>query len=219
MKNLLRAFSFNILFMFAIAGMVLYQSGPLMFTTLMPAVSFQDMLDGKEVKKGTHVKGDVVYSFDYFASESTYTKRSDGSRSGSRKSGNYYLLPTSTGFIALKCRQDDVAALDKLTEETFEFLASGAEPATKVPMEGVVKPLEGNLVNYYNEYLEELGYTEAEIKEMGEPLVIEYVFVTGVQIVFAIGVVLLLLAFFVLWRKSKKIARGSGLNRVEDLPG
>ena len=86
-------------------------------------------------------------------------------------------------------------------------------------MEGVVKPLEGNLVNYYNEYLEELGYTEAEIKEMGEPLVIEYVFVTGVQIVFAIGVVLLLLAFFVLWRKSKKIARGSGLNRVEDLPG
>ena len=59
MKNLLRAFSLNILFMFAIAGMVLYQSGPLMFTTLMPAVSFQDMLDGKAEMPGRMSREDI----------------------------------------------------------------------------------------------------------------------------------------------------------------
>ena len=47
-----------------------------------PAVSFQEILDGEEVKAGSHVKGDIVYVLDYFATESTYTQRSDGSRSG-----------------------------------------------------------------------------------------------------------------------------------------
>lgn len=217
-KKLIRAFRTDVLMLFAFAGIMLYQGAPLMLVSLKPAVSFQDLLDGKEVKKGSHVAGDVVYTLDYFASQSTYTQRSDGSRSGSRKSGNYYLVPTSTGYIALKSRQADVETLNKLVDETFEFLSSGTEPTTKFHMEGAVKPLEGNLVNYYNEYLEELGYTDTEIQEMGDPLVVEFVSFGAVRIFFVIGLVLLALAIFILWRRYKKQVRGSGLNRVEDLP-
>lgn len=190
-----------------------------MIVSLKPAVSFEDMLDDKEVSPGTHVSGDVVYTLDYFASESTYTKRSDGSRSGSRKSGNFYLVPTSTGYIAVKCRQADVEAFNKLVDETFEFLSTGTEPTTKVFMEGTVKPLSGQLVSYYNEYLEELGYTESEIQEMGEPLVVQYVAFGFVRGFFIAGLVLLLLLLLLIRNNYKRAVRGSGLNRVEDLPG
>ena len=217
-KKLIRSFRTDVLMLLAFAGVMLYQSTPDLLVSLKPAVSFQDLLDGKEVKNGSHVAGDVVYTLDYFASQSTYTQRSDGSRSGSRKSGNYYLIPTSTGYIALKSRQADVETLNKLTDETFEFLSTGTEPTTKFHMEGSVKPLEGSLVKYYNEYLEELGYTETEIQEMGDPLVIEYVWFNAVRIFFAVGLVLLALAVLILRLRYKKLVRGSGLNRVEDLP-
>ena len=51
-------------------------------------------------------------------------------------------------------------------------------------MEGSVKKLEGNVANYYNEYLEELGYTAEEIKAMGDPLVVEFRSFTAIRVMF-----------------------------------
>ncbi len=158
-----------------------------MFTSLKPAVSFQDIIDGEEVKEGTHVAGNVVYAMDYFASESSYTKYSDGSRSGSKKkSGNYYLIPTATGYIGLKSREADVSALNDLSDETFEFISCGAEPKTEIFMQGTVKKMDNKLAGYYQDYLEELGYTQEEIDEMGQPLYIEYVSFGAVRVMFLI---------------------------------
>jgi len=118
-KKLLGGLGRDVLLLFVIGGVLLYQTAGAALVSIKPAVSFEDMLDGAEVKPGTHVAGNVVYAFDYFASETSYTQRSDGSRSGDRKNGNYYLIPIANGYIGLKCRQADVADLDKLSEETF----------------------------------------------------------------------------------------------------
>lgn len=96
-KKLVRSFSTNILILMVIGGVMLFQSAGHMLVSLKPAVSFQEILDGEEVKAGSHVKGDIVYVLDYFATESTYTQRSDGSRSGDKANGKYYLLPTAEG--------------------------------------------------------------------------------------------------------------------------
>ncbi len=204
--------------LFLFGGIMVCSSFSDFIVSFKPAVSFGDMLEGEEVKAGTHVNGDVVYVLDYFASQTTYTKYSDGSRSGSRKSGNYYLIPTADGFIGLKSRQADVAALNQLSEETFEFISSGTEPSTAIAIEGAVKPMETDIAQYYKDYLAELGYTEEEIEAFGEPLVIQIRNFLAVRIIMLLGILLLVLAFVILVRSYKRAVRGSGLPKAEDLP-
>ncbi len=200
-KKLVRSFSTNILILMVIGGVMLFQSAGHMLVSLKPAVSFQEILDGEEVKAGSHVKGDIVYVLDYFATESTYTQRSDGSRSGDKANGKYYLLPTAEGYIGYKCRQADVAQMEKISEETYEFLMGGAEPTTTFQAEGGVEVMEPELEKYYREYLVDMGYSESEIDEMGEPLVIKYVSFTAVRVIFFLGLAVVVLAIFLVVRR------------------
>ncbi len=219
MKKFLSCFSRGT-FMLLLFGIILicFSAGDT-FISLKPAVSFEDMLDGKEVKTGTHVAGNVAYALDYFASETSYTKYSDGSRSGDKKSGNYYLIPTATGFIGLKSRQKDVSALDDLSDETFVYLTDGTEPQTEIFMQGTVKVMEDKLAGYYREYLEDMGYTQGEIDDMGQPLFIDYVSFGSVRAMFIIGVALVCLGFFLMWRRYKRAEnRSENLKSVDDLP-
>lgn len=217
-KKILRAFQMDVLVLLIFGGTLIRLSSADMFVSLKPSISFEQMLNGSEVKAGDCVAGNVLYALDSFAAQSTYTRRSDGSRSGSRNSGKYYLIPTSSGYVGLKSRQSDVEALDTLSEETFQYLETGSEPTTTLFMQGSVKVMEDSLVKYYTEYLEDLGYTEAEIQSMGEPLVIQYTNFTAVRIMFAAGIVLIVLAFLLLRLKYKRILRRSRLNKAEDLP-
>lgn len=218
--NLVRSVNRGVLTLLAFGGMLLYLSAADLVVSFKPAVSFEELLEeDKELKPGSHVKGNVVYALGYFASESTYTKRSDGSRSGSRKSGNYYMIPAATGCFALKCRQSDVEALDGLSEETFDYMMSGTEPSTEIFIEGKAEYLEGKLAGYYKKYLADLGYTEDEVEQMGEPLVVRYVNFMAVRIGFVLGLVLVLLGIFLLRAGYLREERGSGLRKAEDLPG
>ncbi len=215
-----RAFNTGVLMLVMIGGMMLYLTTGDLIVSFKPAISFEDMLDenSKGVKAGQHVEGNVKYVLDYFASESTYTKYSDGSRSGSKKSGNYYLIPTVDGYIGLKSREKDVSTLNQLTEETYTYLTTGEEPVTEFFVEGRVHKLKGNLVRYYKEYLQEFGYSDSEIEAMGEPLVIQYVSFTAVRVMFVIGIVFLALGLFLFQRRYRYEVMGSGLPKAEDLP-
>lgn len=220
--NVLRAFGREVLILLAFGGTLTYMTVPDLVVSLKPAVSFEELLseDGKEIKPGSHVAGNVVYALDYFASESTYTRRQDGSRSGDRRSGNYYLIPTAGNYVALKSRQADVEILNQLSEESFNYLITGEEPPkTEFYVEGKVELLEDKLVKYFREYLEDLGFEKEDIDSLGEPLVIRYVNFTAVRVMAVIGVVLLLLAGLLYRRRYRIETRGSGLRRAEDLPG
>ncbi len=217
-KKLFRSIGRDTLMLLVLGGMLIYLSAEYFVVSFKPAVSFQDMLEGTKVKEGSHVAGDVVYSLGYFASETTYTKYKDGSRSGDRKNGNYYLIPTAEGFVGLKSRQADVAGLDKLSEETYNCIENGTEPATKVFMEGTVHAMESDVAKYYRECLQEQGLTDAEVEALGQPLVIKYVSFNAVRIMFALGIVLLLIMVLLIRVRYRREMRGSGLAKAEDLP-
>ena len=68
-------------------------------------------------------------------------------------------------------------------------------------MQGSVEVMEGQLEKYYREYLADMGYTEGEIADMGQPLVIKYVSFTAVRVLFLIGLALVGLAVFFVWRR------------------
>ena len=217
-RRLFRCMGRGTWMLIGVGATLLYLTAADFVISIKPAVSFEDMLDGKEVKVGSRVAAELVFAMDYFASESTYTRYEDGSRSGSRKSGNYYLIPTAEGYIALKSRQADVSALDALSEETFEYMNNGPEPSTVIHMQGKVERMEGTLAGYYEEYLEELGYSEAEIDAFGEPLVIRYLNFIAVQSMFAAALLILFLDIFFLQRRYRRAGEDRGFKRAEDLP-
>lgn len=221
LKHFFSAFSVDVLVLFAFAGTLLYMTVPNLIVSLKPAVSFEEMLEegGRMPEEGGRVSGRVPYSLVAFASETTHTEYQNGARSAEHKSGKYYLLPTAEGFIALKCNQKSVAAMDRLTDETYEFLLSGTEPSTEFFMDGKVEALEGSLARYYREAAAELGYTYEALDAMGTPLVVRNVNFTAVRILFAAAVVLCLLALLSLFRKMRIAAYGSGLPSADDLPG
>ena len=84
----------------------------------------------------------------------------------------------------------------------MEFFETGSEPPTQVYCEGQVIEMEDEeLLGFYNEYLVEFGYTEAEIDAMGTPLIIEYVDFQLVRIMFIGGIVLVLAGIAIIIRK------------------
>lgn len=204
-KRLFASMNTGVIMLILFGGIMVFASGKDMIISFKPAITFEQMLDGKEVKAGSHVAGEVVYVLDYFASESTYTQRSDGSRSGDKANGNYYLIPTAEGYIGLKSRQVDVADMNRLSDETYNFLMEGTEPTTEIFMQGSVEVMEDELAGYYREYLEDMGYTASEIDAMGEPLVIQYVSFTSVRVLCLIGAALMALGIF-LWCREYKLS-------------
>lgn len=189
-------------------GIALFGSSiSITITSLIPATSYDDLLDGAEVKVGTHVAGEVAFVLDCFAEESTYTVRSDGSRSGSENSGNYYILPTADGFIALKSNSSQVSKLDKLIDETWDYLMYGTEPTTVIKVEGRVEKMESDVLRYYNKYMLNNGYTQEELDIMGEPLLIKYGNFAFMRILTLGGIVAFLVAIFLVRREYKRLSK------------
>lgn len=220
LKYILGGLNWGVIILCVFGGIMLFQSIPEDIVSLKPSISFEDMLDGEtEIKAGAHVSGNVLYVFDVFASEETYTQYNDGSRSGSKASGAYYLVPTADAFIAIKGRQADVETLDNLIDETWNYMLTGEEPSVKFSMAGKAEVLEPQLAGYFRDYLrDQLELSDDVIDSLGEPLVIRTVNFTACWIMTAIGLVLVLLGIL-LFRRGYRVARyGSGLSRAEDLP-
>lgn len=207
-RRIFRSCRRDVLLLLLFGGMLISLSFTEFIASLRPAVSFQELLEGREIREGSHVAGNVVCAFDYFASKSSYTRYKDGSRSGDKKSGNYYLIPgSSMEFMGLKSRQADVNALNRLSKETFDYLADGPEPKTEIFMQGIVKAMNEEVAEYYYDYMEELlGYSREDLQAHGEPLLVEYVNFRAVQIVFAAGIVMLFLAVWLLIRRYRRDA-------------
>lgn len=200
MKKLIYSLSSRVLVFFA-AGMILILfsfSG--FITSFLPPVTFEDLLEGKEIKTGSHIKGDVIYALDYFASDNTYEKNSEGFIIPRKNSGNYYIIPFNSGYLGLKTDRSHIMAFDKLTEETYLFLKGGPKPNLKIFIDGEIIPMDRNLIPYFHSYLSEAGYSEEEINAMGSPFLIRPRAFFISRILFTSGIILLLFSA-VIFRK------------------
>lgn len=201
--------------LFLIGGaMCLWMSASDFIVSLKPAKSFEDFMEA-DPQNGMHVKGNIVYSYDCFASEETWTENRNGSRTAAKTSNYYYAIPGYENVLAVEVKTDLSSSMEKLADETFEYLNGGAMPTTEIPFEGRVSKMENDLARYFKEYLEEIGFTEAEITAMGDPLVVERRSFASVRGIFAAGVVLVILAilFFIrnLKKKDKAETNGQGV--------
>lgn len=135
---------------------------------LMPSHDYDYVMENG-LKKGQHIKGELFYSLGSFASEESYTQY-ENSRTASKTTGYYYMIPVGEdGVAALFVRKADLDAMERLTEETYEYLMGGDIPQTEVHFEGVALKMDRNLEGLegaFRDELEYLGYTESDVEEM-----------------------------------------------------
>jgi hypothetical protein len=194
----------SILILFAAGMILILLSFSGFITSFLPPVTFEDLLNGREIKSGSHVEGNVVYALDYFASNTTYEKNSEGIIIPKKNWGNYYIIPFSDGYLGLKTDHDQNLSFDRLTDETYTFLKGGQKPQIKIFIDGQILPMKQKLIPYFHRYLSEAGYSEEEINEMGSPFLIQPRTFLIYRIVFACGIVFLSLSVLIFRRIYKR---------------
>lgn len=205
MKRILSSFTRGVLILGILGAMMLWLSAGDFFVSLKPAQSFEDLME-TNAKKGAHIKGNVVYSYDCFASEETW-KEGNGTRTPAKTSSYFYAIPSADNILALKVNTNLSASMEKLASETFDVLTGAADKTTtQVAVEGCVNVMEKDLTKLFTEYLLEIGYTQAEIDAMGTPLVIEQRAFNSIRGIFAVGIILLILAVVFYIRNFKRNA-------------
>ncbi len=181
---------------------------------IKPAVDFERLLN-ESVQPGDHIQGRVLYAYGCFA-ESSVIHAEYGRKTGETKNGYYYVVPGNGGVMILEVPLRYNNVMEKLTQETFQYLSDGPEPQSNAWINGyVVKNRSESLLRMLREYLAALGYTEGQIEGMGEVYIIDQddsltelrnLFV-GSVVTLAAGLVLLLV------RKREELAVFLGKNK------
>lgn len=117
-------------------------------------------------KEGMHVSGEVTYTYDCFANM--------GDFDDNHVSSYYYALPAADGMMILNIPPQKQNEMERLLEETYEYLDGGSWPASPVSVEGYVTKAQGRLPYLLSQYMLEIGYTQEEVDGMGQPLMIQY---------------------------------------------
>jgi len=159
---------------------------------------FLDLLDGT-VSVGDRVRGDIYYALDYFATKESWTEHSDGSRTAAKTTSYYYIIPAGDGFAAIQINASKGKDMEKLSDETWNYLMGGDDTVSSVPFDGRAKLLEEEdpeLVRYYEETMVEIGYTQDELEDLGPVMLLIPRDFNAIRTFCAIGAVFLVIAVF-----------------------
>ncbi len=220
-KRIIRTFSRGKLLLIILAIILLYQTTGDFIVSLKPARDFENVMAG-EVSVGNHIKGEIPFLLDYFATEKSWTKNSNGSVTPKKTSAYYYIIPGNNDtYLGIRMRTQDYEDAEKLVEETYDYLlGDGNLPSGLMSYEGMVVKMEeeySGLGSAFEEELSAYGYLKEEIEEMGEPLLIVRRDFWAVRGMFGAGMVLLLLV--ILWigvdlRKANQWAKAKDNDEV-----
>lgn len=150
----------------AIGLLLLMINGRNFVTAVKPGVDIGYLMEQGGAKKGMHVTGQVPYVYDCFANM--------GDLDDSRVSEYYYALPTADGMLVIGVPTGQYKAMERLKEETWQYLETGLLPEATVAVEGHVEKAQGRLPYLLGEYMKEIGYAQEEIEAMGEVLILQY---------------------------------------------
>ena len=212
-ERIFACFSKGVLILLAAGAILATLSGGWGIPALKSPHDFGYLLDNP-AKPGMHIQGSVLYTYDCFASEETYTQRSDGTRSMGKTSGFYYAIPSYDGVIGLRVSADDYSDMEDLLDETITYLTDGTEHVTSVWVDGRIGKMDKSTRGLFEEYLLDMGFTRGEIADMGDPLIIECpASMSQMKVMFLVGIGLILLA--VVWFVINCIRYGRAAKRAQ----
>ncbi len=176
-----------------VGGIILLVGGIKDKVSLNKRMDFSE-IDADDLRDGMFVEGTIIEMWDDFAYEtndsSTY---------------QYYAMPLETSyvldhpvFVAVKLTNStDKATASKMSKETDNYYIRDIEPDewTVMPMTGKVHMLKGEIRDYFEEYIEEMGYSPSVSME---PYVISRYNPGNENIRLIVGIVMALLGFLIL---------------------
>ena len=206
-----------------IGVMALFMVLPEFFISLKKPVDFNELTES-ELKSGLHVEGDVWAVLDTFATEETYTKNSDGSRTPSKVSGYYYIIPVGDqSYIGIEGSTDNRAAFKKIDDATWDFLTGVTEdidPSVYYHFEGYIDDMDEELYQYFIEWFQDMDYFESNeeslVKSYAPALMIKPMS-PGLMPLLIVGVAMLALnlLFVILHMNYKKKAKAAAASTSE----
>lgn len=177
-------------------------------TAIKPGVDIGYLMEQGGAKVGMHVTGRIPYVYDCFANMGDFDE--------THVSEYYYALPTADGIMVIGVPAGQYQAMERLKEETWQYLETGGLPQGTVAIEGQIEKAQGRLPYLLGEYMGEIGYTREEIDAMGEPLIIRYaagtlqkarIYAPVGMILLALGILLTVLYVFLKKRKAAQDPR------------
>lgn len=199
--------------------MALFMVLPEFFVSLKKPVDFNELTDA-ELKSGLHVEGDVCVILDTFATEETYTENKDGSRTPSKVSGYYYIIPVGdSSYIGIEGSVDNRSTFQKIDDSTWAVLTGAAadlDPNAYYHYEGYIDDMDDELYGYLVDWFMDETTTEDEVKTYALPLMIKPMS-PGLMPLLIIGVAMLALnvLFVVLHLNYKKKAKAAAVSTDE----
>lgn len=187
-----------------IGFMLLIINGRNFVTAIKPGHDIGYLADQGGAQEGMHVTGRVPYVYDCFANLEDL--------GGGGVSEYYYALPTADRLLIISVPAGRYEAMERLKEETWQYLETGLLPQAAVAFEGHIEKAKGRLPYLLGEYMSEIGYSQEEIDALGEPLLVEYAADTydKARIYAPVGMILLasgiLLSVLYLFLKRRKAA-------------
>lgn len=187
-----------------IGFMLLAINGGNFVTAIKPGVDIEYLMEQGGAKEGMHVTGQIPYVYDCFANMGDFDE--------THVSEYYYALPTADGMLVIGVPTGRYEAMERLKEETWQYLETGLLPQDTVAIEGRLAKAQGRLPYLLGEYMKEIGFAQEEIEAMGEPLILQYasgtlqkarIYAPVGMILMALGILLTVLYVFLKKRKTR----------------
>ncbi len=207
MERFFKSISIGVLLLFLAGGFLTVAGGRHVLTSLKSETTFEELVE-EELKSGMHIKGDVPNTIGCFGYEETTRETSGGAHISTKISKYFYAVSVGDKVVGVEIMPDNNDGMEALLEETYEYLVNGgAEPSTKVTVEGKLTVMDEELKGLFDDYLLESGYTQEEITAMGDVYFVDFISFGNMRIMFIIGIVLLAIAILIFVIKFRKIGR------------
>ncbi len=207
MARFIKSLSTLVIILLVIGGILIYGSFGSFMASVKPVNTFEDLATA-ELEDGMHIEGDVTDVLGLIGYEETWKESSSGTRTKSTISMYYYAIPVGEKIIGVEIRPSDNDEMEKLYNEVYEYyMNGGAEPTTKIALQGELCVMEDDLKGLFDDCLEDMGYTQENIDALGEVYYVDYTDFGNMRVMFIAGVVIFALGIVVFILRFRKIGR------------
>lgn len=154
-----------------IGGMLIFVSADEAVTSFKSPVDINE-LTANELVGNLKIDTEIYSILDCFANEESWTENKDGSRTPSKTSRQYYIIPIGEEeYMALEAKPEKFKKYDEIMEDTYNYIVGDSDSLGVKPEKflGYTKKLDEELDRYLLEWFQDTEFLnttdETEIRQ------------------------------------------------------
>lgn len=223
MKSIFKSGFFKVILLLLAGGITCLVLGGMDYSdSRKTPINFNEMKDS-DFQKGAIIEGDLYYNYGIF-------ETIENKRNGHTESTNYrYIIPMGDeSYVGIQfTNADEVALMDKQTDETYDMMDGKIEDTTTViHFKGKVCKMDNEDYGYFKDFMKSGGFSDDEIAQYGSEYYIQVRKFGEGPLIMILGIVFLVIdavIIAVIISKAKKMTapqpafnQGTGMNLNAD---